>query len=130
MDYLGAKQKNVVWSWCAVNEEEQKVYFSLWSDLRKKRDGVRVIYLVQEPHWGVDARSGAKSAARKDHDEKLVLVFEHSYEAFGYVVEAEDTGAEPRKIESTATSFVFQLELQRLQDGTVLGYPTSRINIG
>jgi hypothetical protein len=27
MDYLGAKQRNVVWSWCAVNDEEKKVYF-------------------------------------------------------------------------------------------------------
>jgi hypothetical protein len=29
MDYLGAKQKNFVWSWCGVNDEERKVYFSV-----------------------------------------------------------------------------------------------------
>lgn len=129
MDYLGAKQRNVVWSWCAINEEERKVYFSLWSDLRKKRDGVRVSYLVQEPNWGVDPKSGSKSAARKDHDEKLVLALERGYEAYGYVVEAEDTRAEPRKIESTAASFIFQLDLEKREDGTVLGYPVARISI-
>jgi hypothetical protein len=26
MSYFGAKQRNTVWSWCAVNEEERKVY--------------------------------------------------------------------------------------------------------
>lgn len=26
MDYLGAKQRNVMWSWCAVNDDERKVY--------------------------------------------------------------------------------------------------------
>ena len=99
MDYLGAKQRNVVWSWCAVNDEEKKVYFSLWSDMRKKRDGARVSYLIQEPNWGVDPKNGSESAARKDHDEKLVLALERGYEAYGYVVEAEDTGVESRKIE-------------------------------
>jgi hypothetical protein len=97
--------------------------------MRKKRDGARVSYLIQEPNWGVDPKNGSKSAARKDHDEKLVLALERGYEAYGYVVEAEDTGVEPRKIESTATSFIFQLKLEKLQDGTVLGYPESRINI-
>src|SRR5258706_11690705 len=129
MDYLGAKQRNVVWSWCAVNDEERKVYFSLWSDFREKRDGGRVSYLVQEPNWGIDANTGSKSAARKDHDEKLDLALVQGYEAYGYIVEAEDKFAEPRKIASTATSFIFQLDLETLQDGSVLGYPTARINI-
>lgn len=36
MSYLGAEQRNTVWSWCAVNEEEKKVYLSVWQDTRKK----------------------------------------------------------------------------------------------
>lgn len=128
MDYLGAVQKNIVWSWCAVNEEERKVYLSLWADMRSKRDG-KISYVVQEEDWGVDPASGSKSAARKDHDEKLLLVFDSGYEAYGYVVEAVDRNASPRKIENTATSFIFQLELERLKDGSVLGYVKSRINI-
>ena len=129
MDYLGAVQRNVVWSWCAVNEEERKVYFSLWADMRAKRDGIRFSYIVQEPDCGVDPKSGSKSEARKDHDEKLLMALERGYEAYGYVVEAVDRNASPRKIESTATSFVFQLDLERHSDGTVLGYVTTRINI-
>lgn len=32
MNRLGAEQLNNVWSWCAVNEAEKKVYFSIWTD--------------------------------------------------------------------------------------------------
>jgi hypothetical protein len=129
MDYLGAKQRNVVWAWCAVNDEEKKVYFSLWSDMRAKRDGVNVSYVVQKPHWGVDNERRSKSAARKDHDEKLALVFDHGYEAYGYLVEPKDRHATTREIESTNTTFIFQLRLEKQADGTILGYPTARIEI-
>src|SRR4051812_23093695 len=44
MEYLGAKQLNTVWSWCAVNDEERKVYLSIWTDTKEKRDGVRLSY--------------------------------------------------------------------------------------
>jgi hypothetical protein len=54
MEYLGAKQRNVVWSWCAVNDEERKVYLSVWLDTAKKRDGQRLSYIIQEPDWGVE----------------------------------------------------------------------------
>ncbi len=129
MEYLGAKQKNTVWSWCAVNDEERKVYFSVWVDTRAKRDGARVSYIIQEPIWGVDQDTGSKSAARKDHDEKLSLVFNEGYEAYGYFIEAKDENAHPREIGNTKTSFIFSLELERQKDGSVLAYPKTRIEI-
>jgi len=128
MDYLGAKQRNVVWSWCAVNEEERKVYLSIWLDTAKKRDGHRLSYIVQEPDWGVDD-AGALSAARRDHDEKLALVFDDGYEPFGYFIEAKDRNARPRQIEDTRTGFIFSLELERQSDGSILAYPKTRIEI-
>lgn len=127
MDYLGAEQRNPVWAWCAVNMQERKVYLSLWSDTRAKRDGERISYLVQEPHWGTE--KGGLSAARRDQDEKLAMVFDQGFEAYGYVIVAKDQGQEPRQIAETLTGFVFALTLERSADGTVLGYPTSRINL-
>lgn len=129
MSYLGAKQRNVVWSWCAVNDEERKVYFSVWLHTHAKRDGTRASYIIQEPWWGIDRDSGTRSPARNDHDEKLALVFDHGYEAFGYFIEAKDTKAETKEIEETKTSFVFSFELEKQTDGTILGYPKTRINI-
>lgn len=129
MEYLGAQQRNVVWSWCAVNDEERKVYLSVWLDTAKKRDGARLSYIIQESDWGVDESTGAISPARKDHDEKLALVFDHGYEPYGYFIEAKDRNARPRKIEDTKTGFIFSLELERLPDGTILGYLKSRIEI-
>lgn len=129
MDFFGAKQRNVVWSWCAVNDDEKKVYFSLWADSREKRDGNRVSYVVQKPHWGIDETTGSRSAARKDHDDKLLLALEHGYESYGYLVEPKNRNAVPREIESTETSFIFRLQLERETDGSVLGYPIARINL-
>lgn len=80
MNYLGAKQRNTVWSWCAVNEEEKKVYLSVWEDTRAKRnEDDRTSYLIQEPHWGVNEQTGKKSAARKDHDDNLSKIFDSGY---------------------------------------------------
>lgn len=129
MDYLGAKQRNTVWSWCAVNEEERKVFFSVWTDTRAKRDGSRVSYLIQESNWGIDEATGSKSPARKDHDEKLSLVFDQGYQAFGYFIEAKDIRAATREIESTSTTFIFSFELERQPTGVILGYPIARIEI-
>lgn len=129
MNYLGAKQRNVVWSWCAVNEEEQKVYLSVWLDTAKKRDGSRLSYVIQEPDWGME-EDGSFTPARKDHDEKLALIFEQGFEPYGYFIEAKDRNARPRQIEDTRTGFIFSLELERLPDGTILGYLKDRINIG
>jgi hypothetical protein len=129
MDYLGAKQRNVVWSWCAVNEDERKVYLSVWLDTAKKRDGHRLSYIIQEPDWGIEA-DGSIAPARKDHDEKLSLIFDQGYEPYGYFIEAKDRNARPRQIEDTRTGFIFSLELERLPDGTILGYLKDRINIG
>lgn len=129
MESLGAKQRNTVWSWCAVNDEERKVYFSVWLHTHAKRDGVRPSYIIQEPCWGIDAQTGTRAAARNDHDEKLALVFEQGYQAFGYFIKAKDTQAEPKEIEETLTSFVFSFELEKQSDGTILGYPKTRINL-
>lgn len=129
MHYLGAKQRNVVWSWCAINEDDKKIYFSLWADSREKRDGTRVSYVVQKPHWGIDEATGIKSPARKDHDEKLRLAIESDYESYGYLVEPKDRNAIPREIEYTETAFIFRLQLETQQDGSVIGYPLARINL-
>lgn len=129
MDYLGAVQRNTVWSWCAVNDEERRVYLSVWADYGQTIEGDdRRSYIIQEPSWGVND-DGSLKAARKDHDEKLALVFEKGYEAFGYFIEAKDRKARPREIEHTKTSFIFSLELRRLADGVVVGYPLNRIEI-
>jgi hypothetical protein len=69
------------------------------------------------------------SAARKDHDEKLSLVFDNGYEAYGYFIEAKDEKAHPREIGHTRTSFIFSFDLERQKDGSVLGYPKNRIEI-
>lgn len=83
----------------------------------------------QEPWWGIDKETGARSPARSDHDEKLALVFEHGYEPYGYFIKAKDTKAEPREIEETRTSFVFSFELEKQADGTIIGYPKTRIEL-
>ena len=69
------------------------------------------------------------SAILKDQDEKLALIFNEGYEAYGYFIEAKDSKANPREIESTSTSFIFSFELERQQDGSILGYPKARIEI-
>jgi hypothetical protein len=120
-------QLNTVWSWCAVNEHERKVYFSVWTNLVYKHDG-KTSYIVQAPDWGID-ESGRKSPARNDHDNKLSLVFDQGYESYGYFIEARDRTASPREIENTRTSFVMRLELAKLQDGSVIGTPLERIEI-
>lgn len=129
MDRLGAVQLNVMWSWCAVNEPEKKVYFSIWTDNLLKRDG-KNSYIIQEPDWGIDEVSGRASPARNDQDAKLSLVFEQAYEPYGYFIEAKDRTAHPREIAATLTSFIMQLEMARLDDGSVIGTPTRRIEIG
>lgn len=89
MDQLGAVQANTVWSWCAVNREKRKVYFSVWADLVHKGPNGEARYTIQEPDWGIDD-AGHRSPARNDHDEKLGMVFEQGYEAYGYFIEAQD----------------------------------------
>lgn len=110
-----------------MNEEEKKVYFSVWTDLKLKEGGTTA-YVFQRPRWGIDA-NGSVSAARKDHDEKFALVFDKGYEAYGYFIEADDPKADPRAIAETRTGFIFSFDLRREADGTVLGTPKTRINI-
>ena len=127
MRHLGAKQANAVGSRCAVNEDDKKVYFSVWADMVEHHKGENR-FMIQEAAWGVD-EAGKKSPARTDHDKKLQLVFEEGYEAFGYFVVAVDPNAEPRQIETTRTSFVMRLELEKLDDGSVVSPLVERIEI-
>lgn len=127
MDYLGATQINRVWSWCAVNEDEKRVYFSIWTDNRLREDGAKV-YAIQEPDWGV-LENEKKSPARNDHDYKLSLVLDQGYEAWGYFIEAKDKYAQPREIANTATSFVVRLVLSRRADGVIAGEVVDRVEI-
>jgi hypothetical protein len=130
MDYFGAIQRNPMWSWCAVNEDEKKVYLSVWTDHKEvDPDSGKPFYIVQEPGWGVNQDTGGKSPARNDHDEKLAKIFEDDYEAYGYFVEAKDKRASPREIADTKTSFIFQLKISKLPDGTVIGHPLQRIEV-
>ncbi|MDZ7842615.1 MAG: hypothetical protein U5R46_17590 [Gammaproteobacteria bacterium] len=127
MDQLGAVQANTVWSWCAVNDEERKVYFSVWADLVHKHAGENR-YTIQEPGWGID-EAGCRSPARNDHDEKLRLVFEQGYEPYGYFIEAQDPTAHPRQIAGIRTSFVMRLRLVRADGGSIYGVPLERVEL-
>ncbi len=130
MNYFGAIQKNTHRSWCGINEENKSIYLSVWTDYRNKLGKrERDYYVIQEPHWGVEARGSFSRAARKDHDEKLALAFTEGYAVYGYFVVAKDKNAIPRKIERTITSFVFSLELEKLESSAVIGYPLQRIEI-
>lgn len=127
MEFLGAEQRNTVWSWCAINEDERKVYLSVWTDCKVKING-RMGYVVQEPDWG-ENELGHFSAARNDHDEKLKKIFDDGYKAYGYFVVAKDIHAEPREIDYTKTSFIFSLELMKMESGDIIGFPLERIEI-
>lgn len=127
MDRLGAVQLNTVWSWCAVNEANRQVFFSIWTDNLVKTAAPRT-YLIQAPDWGVN-EAGRKSAARNDQDVKLGLVFDGGYEPFGYFIEARDPTAEPREIAVTMTSFYVRLKLWKTDDGSVLGQMLERIEV-
>jgi len=130
MKHFGAEQKNTVWSWCAVNEATKSVYLSVWDDYRNTNKKItKVHYLLQEQDWGVNDETSNFSPARKDHDKKLSLILEEGYKAFGYFVTAKDKHVLPREIETTKTSFIFSLELDKLEDGTVIGYPIKRIEV-
>jgi hypothetical protein len=128
MKRVGAIQANTVWSWCAVNHDERKAYFSVWTD-HVGQVGKITTYTLQEPHWAID-EAGRKSAARNDHDEKLALVFDQGYEAYAYFVEAKDRRALPREIADTRTTFVMQMRLTKEPDGRVTGVPVRRVEIG
>jgi len=129
MKYLGAAQRNVHWAWCAVNDEEKKVYLCLWSDTRRDQPDGRVAYVVQEPNWGLDEEKGERSPARNDQDEQLAKVFDEGYQPLGYVVIAKDPEAAAREIGETKTGFVFELDLEKEEDGTILGYLGKRIEL-
>lgn len=79
---------------------------SFWVDAHKKRNGVNSSYIIQEPHWGIDEKTRSASAARRDHDEKMVLVFDNGYKAYGYFIKAKDRHAQPRPIESYRFHFL------------------------
>lgn len=128
MRRLGAKQVNDMWSWCAVNEAERKVYLSIWTDNVRKENG-KTTFVIQEPHWGLDDVTGASKAARKDQDAKLALIFDEGYEPYGYFIDPVDRNAHPRKIANTHTSYIMLLEIDRADDGSVIGSLVKRIEV-
>jgi hypothetical protein len=85
--------------------------------------------IIQEPHWGIDGSRTSPFLARNDHDEKLAKIFNDGYEAFGYFIDAKNSNVVPREIERSRISFVFSLELERLPDGRIIGYPLDRIDV-
>ncbi|MBZ4039096.1 hypothetical protein [Novilysobacter selenitireducens] len=127
MERFGAVQVNHVWSWCAVNESERAVYLSVWTDHVEKVDG-ETTYTLQGPEWGMD-ESGCKTPARKDHDEKLALVLNQGYSAYGYFIEAKDRAAVPREIADIRTSFVMEMRVLKSPDGWVTGTPIRRVEV-
>lgn len=127
MERLGAVQTNTVWSWCGVNEEARKVYFSIWTDNTHSYNGTKA-YIIQEPDWGIN-EFGHRSPARNDQDAKLSLVFDQGYEPWGYFIEVRDPRAHPREIANTLTSFVMLLELAKLDDGSIVGTPIKRVEV-
>lgn len=127
MRKLNAKQMNPQWALCAVNEAEKKVYLSVWVDLVGDYKGVSR-YLLQEPNWGAE-EDGTFSKQRMDQNEKMRLIFEDGYDAFGYFVEAVDPDAQPREIKETRTSFVMRLELSKDDDGSIYAVPVERITL-
>lgn len=130
MSYFGAKQKNSLWSWCGINEKEKSIYFSIWTDHYdkfEKKD--RKYYTIQEPHWTKSDKPGPRTSAIADHNIFIEKVLNDGYKAFGYFIVAKDKNAVPRTIKEARTSFVFSLELERLETGEVIAYPLERIEI-
>lgn len=128
MARLGAVQLNTVWSWCAVNEAEKTVYFSIWTDNTHTHNGEKG-YLIQKPSGDADGEEATRSAARNDRNAKFALVFERGYEAYGYFIVAKDRFAQPREIAETRTSFVMKLRLERLEDGSIWAVAIDRLEI-
>jgi hypothetical protein len=130
MDFLGAEQANPYWAWCGVDHEARKVYFSMWTNTREENAGV-VSYTIQGPDWGLDEQ-GRKNAPRGDHDKKLALVLNDSYEAWGYLIEQDDRAWERdhiTKIEATVTNRIYQLRLVVHQDKSIHGVVTNEVQL-
>lgn len=128
MERFGATQLNDRWSWCAVNEAERQVFFSVWTD-KVVKDAAGTRYILQEPHWGLNDATGMSKAARHDQDNKFALVFDQGYKPFGYFVVAKDTTAVPREIAETRTGFVMRMALVRDELGVIFGTPLERIEV-
>lgn len=84
---------------------------------------------LQKPEWGVSEATGNKSAARNDQDAKFCLVSDQGYEPYGYFIVARDREAHPHEIAETRTSFVVRLQLDRLEDGSIVSTPVDRIEV-
>ena len=114
MRKLGAKQKNIVWSWCAVNHDNKRVYLSTWID-KITDEG----YILR--HADHDLLVDPSHPAYKDQAEKFDLIRNEGYEAWGYFIEAEDTTVIPRKIKRTVSGFVIRFDMDFKESGEVIG---------
>ena len=87
-------------------------------------------YTSQGPDWGIE--EGRKGASRKDRDEKLALVFEGGYEAWGYLIEGvhgHRVRDQVAKIEATVTNRIFQLQLAVQPDKSIHGIITGEVHL-
>lgn len=134
LELLGATQKNVQWSWCAVDEKHKRVFFTVWNQeqLNKNHKKDPLIYLVQQPWWGIN-ETGNNSASRNDHNEKLRLYFQEKYTAYCYILKRKMDGSIPTlpvKIDGIC-DFIYRIELveiPRLDEET--GAPKENTIIG
>lgn len=111
------------WCWCAVDHSSKRVFFTMWDDLQY---GHSHTYVIQEPHWGVDDRDvdhAQMVVYRKDQDDKLRLVFDEGYTPYGYFITALNPRADLayRQRAVRQYSSYFDIDVERLEDGTVVG---------
>lgn len=90
---LGAPLNNRMWSWGSVREQDKAVFLRVWQDgtiKMKERDGKYFTWLIGTDF--ADTSLGANE--RRDH----VNLIRAGYSAYLIMCQAEDEGADTRKI--------------------------------
>lgn len=90
---LGAPLNNRMWSWGSVREQDKAVFLRVWQDgtiKMKERDGKYFTWLIGTDF--ADTSLGANE--RRDH----VNLIRSGYSAYLIMCQAEDEGADTRKI--------------------------------
>ncbi|HCG5592894.1 hypothetical protein OTK59_12350 [Vibrio natriegens] len=134
LDMLGATQKNVQWSWCAVDDTNKRVFFSIWEQekLHEKNRYDTKAYLIQQPWWGVDENLKS-TKSRNDHNEKLRLYFECGYSAYGYILKRKRDSDGNLKLPveiGGVCDFIFHLDLIKVPRLDLEGYMHELISQG
>lgn len=87
-EQLGTPLKNVLDRWCGISEAKRRAVFTVWAD--RLIDGKYV-------YWdNVESPRDTRVGARELH-ETILTVMAGAYDAYGFLCEAEDPTAEPRK---------------------------------